>query len=48
MDDTMKGDFTTDEIKYIVDELEEIQNQTGCMLTIDTGHANTCGNLKRS
>ena len=24
MDDTMKGDFTTDEIKYIVDELEEI------------------------
>ena len=28
-----------------VDELEEIQNQTGCMLTIDTGHANTCGNL---
>ena len=24
MDDTMKGDFTTDGIKYIVDELEEI------------------------
>ena len=28
-----------------VEELEEIQSQTGCMLTIDTGHANTCGNL---
>lgn len=28
-----------------VDELEEIQSQTNCMLTIDTGHANTCDNL---
>ena len=28
------------------EELEEIQNQTHCMLTIDTGHANTCQNLK--
>ena len=28
------------------EELEEIQNQTQCMLTIDTGHANTCQNLK--
>ncbi len=25
-----------------IDELEEISSQTGCMLTIDTGHANTC------
>ena len=29
-----------------VEELEMIQNETGCSLTIDTGHANTCGNLK--
>ena len=29
-----------------VDELEEIQTQTGCYLTIDTGHGNTCGNLE--
>ena len=28
-----------------VDELEMIQTQTGCFLTIDTGHGNTCGNL---
>ena len=28
-----------------VDELEEIQNQTGCMITIDTGHANTTDTL---
>ena len=28
-----------------VEELEEIQSQTDCMLTIDTGHANTCNNL---
>lgn len=28
-----------------VDELEMIQNETGCKLTIDTGHANTCNNL---
>ena len=28
-----------------VDELEEIQNQTGCMITIDTGHANTTHTL---
>lgn len=29
-----------------VEELEMIQNETGCCLTIDTGHGNTCGNLK--
>ena len=29
-----------------VDELEKIQNETGCFLTIDTGHGNTCGNLE--
>ena len=29
-----------------VEELEEIQKQTNCKITIDTGHANTCGNLK--
>lgn len=28
-----------------LEELEEIQSQTNCMLTIDTGHANTCSNL---
>mgnify|MGYP004448947989 FL=1 len=25
-----------------IDELERIQSETGCVLTIDTGHANTC------
>lgn len=29
-----------------VEELEMIQNETGCSLTIDTGHGNTCGNLE--
>lgn len=29
-----------------VEELEVIQNATGCSLTIDTGHANTCNNLE--
>ena len=29
-----------------VDELEKIQKETGCALTIDTGHGNTCGNLE--
>ena len=29
-----------------VEELEEIQNETGCSLTIDTGHGNTCDNLE--
>jgi len=29
-----------------VDEIELIQEETGCMLTIDTGHGNTCGNLE--
>jgi len=29
-----------------VEEIEMIQNETGCSLTIDTGHANTCDNLK--
>lgn len=29
-----------------VDELEMIQKETGCSLTIDTGHGNTCGNLE--
>ena len=28
------------------EELERIQTDTGCYLTIDTGHANTCGNLQ--
>ena len=28
-----------------VEELEEIQSQTACAITIDTGHGNTCGNL---
>ena len=28
------------------EELEEIQSATGCKITIDTGHANTCGNLE--
>lgn len=27
-----------------VEELEHISNETGCMITIDTGHANTCEN----
>lgn len=27
-----------------VEELEQIQEETGCMITIDTGHANTCEN----
>ena len=29
-----------------VDELEMIQQETGCSLTIDTGHGNTCDNLE--
>lgn len=29
-----------------VEELEKIQQETGCSLTIDTGHGNTCDNLK--
>lgn len=29
-----------------VEELEHIQQETGCALTIDTGHGNTCGNLE--
>lgn len=29
-----------------VEELEMIQKETGCSLTIDTGHGNTCGNLE--
>ena len=29
-----------------VEELERIQQETGCSLTIDTGHGNTCGNLE--
>jgi sugar phosphate isomerase/epimerase len=29
-----------------VEELEMIQQETGCSLTIDTGHGNTCGNLE--
>lgn len=28
-----------------VEEIEMIQEATGCSLTIDTGHGNTCGNL---
>lgn len=27
-----------------VEELEQIREETGCMITIDTGHANTCEN----
>lgn len=27
-----------------IEELELIQEETGCMITIDTGHANTCSN----
>ncbi|MBQ6100482.1 MAG: sugar phosphate isomerase/epimerase [Methanobrevibacter sp.] len=29
-----------------VEELERIQQETGCALTIDTGHGNTCNNLE--
>lgn len=29
-----------------VEEIEMIQDATGCSLTIDTGHGNTCGNLE--
>ena len=29
-----------------VEEIENIQEATGCSLTIDTGHGNTCGNLE--
>ncbi|WP_305514321.1 sugar phosphate isomerase/epimerase [Methanobrevibacter sp. V14] len=29
-----------------VEEIEMIQKETGCCLTIDTGHGNTCGNLE--
>ena len=29
-----------------VEELERIQNETGCGLTIDVGHGNTCGNCE--
>ena len=29
-----------------VEEIERIQEETGCYLTIDTGHGNTCGNLE--
>jgi sugar phosphate isomerase/epimerase len=29
-----------------VEEIEMIQEETGCSLTIDTGHGNTCGNLE--
>ena len=29
-----------------VEELETIQKETGCFLTIDTGHANTCDCLE--
>ena len=29
-----------------VEEIEMIQEETGCVLTIDTGHGNTCGNLE--
>ena len=29
-----------------VEEIEKIQEATGCSLTIDTGHGNTCGNLE--
>jgi sugar phosphate isomerase/epimerase len=29
-----------------VEEIEMIQQETGCSLTIDTGHGNTCGNLE--
>lgn len=27
-----------------IEELEEIQKETGCNITVDTGHANTCNN----
>lgn len=30
----------------MVEEIEMIQEETGCSLTIDTGHGNTCGNLE--
>ena len=30
----------------MVEEIEIIQEETGCSLTIDTGHGNTCGNLE--
>ena len=30
-----------------VEELERIQNETGCGLTIDVGHGNTCGNCEK-
>ena len=29
-----------------VEEIEMIQEATGCSLTIDTGHGNTCGNIE--
>ena len=29
-----------------VEEIERIQEETRCYLTIDTGHGNTCGNLE--
>ena len=29
-----------------VEEIEMVQEATGCSLTIDTGHGNTCGNLE--
>lgn len=29
-----------------VEELERIQNETGCGLTVDVGHGNTCGNCE--
>lgn len=29
-----------------IEEIEMIQKETGCCLTIDTGHGNTCGNLE--
>lgn len=35
--------------KYLcntVEEIEMVQEATGCSLTIDTGHGNTCGNLE--
>lgn len=30
----------------MVEEIEMIQEETSCSLTIDTGHGNTCGNLE--
>ncbi len=30
----------------MVEEIEMVQEETGCSLTIDTGHGNTCGNLE--